>query len=271
MTRCFICNTDYTFYFTKQFNEFGLDTVDYYRCPNCGFVLSKTHAEMEASQWERINIEFHRKLENFEYSTGACGSQQLNQPPYLQQAVMLNTLHKNDLIDISDCVDWGSGIGHLSNVLAKYFNIPIKNYDKYMTPHRQYLAEDEMAGRRFSTVINSAVFEHVTNRGILDEINALVSDTGCLIFHTVVCEEIPCDPNWFYLAPPVHCAFHTNKSMAILMNQWGYSCSIYCPAAKMWTLFKDKPKGIESIVGAINLEFQTDYLYFKDGFMDYWK
>ncbi|MFZ2541717.1 MAG: class I SAM-dependent methyltransferase, partial [Gallionella sp.] len=166
--------------------------------------------------------------------------------------------------------DWGSGYGRFSGIMDKYFGININNYDKYMMPQKNFLSGSEIANRKFSVVINSAVFEHVTQRRYLDEINSLVSDEGCLIFHTVVCEKIPKDPNWFYLLP-VHCAFHTNKSMEILMGQWGYTCSIYCPTSKMWVLFKKKPKNVEAVVKLINTEFQTDFLYFKSGFVDYWK
>ncbi len=264
MTECFICCHQIQFYFRKQFNEFGLDNVDYYKCTNCGFVFSKTHNEMDYNKWEKINIAFHEKIENPNTINST------NQPPYLHQAVMLNTLLKNDIITLDNCLDWGSGYGTLSKVLAKYFGININNYDKYMSPQQNCLSSREIAEKKFMTVINSAVFEHVTHRRFLDEINSYVSDEGCLIFHTVVCEKIPKDPNWFYLLP-VHCAFHTNKSMGVLMEQWGYSSSLYCPTAKMWVLYKKKPKNIESIVKAINTEFQNDYLHYKLGFVDYWK
>jgi hypothetical protein len=272
MSACFICNNESQFYFAKQFNEFGLEEVDYYKCPNCGFVFSKTHAEMDVGKWEMINSDFHEKIENPGAANSSDQSQYLqrNQPPYLQQALMLHALLKNDIIYLDNCLDWGSGYGTLSKVLEKYFGSTINNYDKYMLPQRNYLSGSEIENKKFSVVINSAVFEHVTHRHFLDEINSYVSDKGCLIVHTVVCEKVPQDQNWFYLLP-VHCAFHTNKSMGILMEQWGYTCSIYCPTAKMWTLFKDKPKGIESIVKTINTEFQTNYLYFKLGFVDYWK
>jgi 2-polyprenyl-3-methyl-5-hydroxy-6-metoxy-1,4-benzoquinol methylase len=264
MTECFICKQPSQFYFRKQFNEFGLDIAYYYKCPNCGFVYSKTHSEMDVHKWEELNIVFHETIEAPGYIS------KTNQPPYIQQAVMLNTLLKNNIITLDNCLDWGSGYGTLSKVLSKYFGIVINNYDEYMKPHQNYLSRNKIAEVKFKTVINSAVFEHVTHRRVLDEIDSHVSDDGCLIFHTVVCEEIPLDPDWFYLLP-VHCAFHTNKSMDILMKQWGYCASIYCPTAKMWVLFKKVPHNTESIVKLINAEFQTHYLYYKAGFVDYWK
>ena len=64
------------------------------------------------------------------------------------------------------------------------------------------------------------MFEHITCRNDLEKINKSVAEEGCLILHTVICERIPNDCDWFYLDPPVHCAFFTNKSMDILMQQW---------------------------------------------------
>jgi hypothetical protein len=87
----------------------------------------------------------------------------------------------------------------------------------------------------------------------------------------VVCENIPDDPNWFYFKPPVHSAFHTNKSMGILMEQWNYMSSLYCPSAKTWILFKKEPIDLYGFMDRINRDFQTDYLYYKKGFVDYWK
>jgi len=91
-----------------------------------------------------------------------------------------------------------------------------------------------------------------------------------MIIHTVICENIPKNPDWFYIEPPVHATFHTNKSMGILMEQWGYKASIYCLSAKSWVLFKES-KGVEEKVCNINKELQTQYLVYKDGFVDYWK
>jgi hypothetical protein len=219
---------------------------------------------MDESKWEELNRTFHNDFENPDVLNSA------NSPPYLIQATMLNVLLKNKIITLDSCLDWGSGYGRFSGILEKYFDINISNYDRYMLPQRNAVSDKEIARRRFSVVLNSAVFEHVTHRCYLDDINSLVSDDGCLIFHTVVCEKIPRDPNWFYLLP-VHCAFHTNRSMNILMEQWGYSFSMYCPASKMWSLFKKKPENVEAIVESINTEFQADFLYYKSGFVDYWK
>ena len=118
------------------------------------------------------------------------------------------------------------------------------------------------------------MFEHVLDRESLDKINKLVGDKGVLMLHTLVCESVPKDPNWFYMNPMVHTAFHTNKSMGILMEQWGYSASLYSPQAKSWFLFKrESPMlgDLDEISKKINNELQVKYFYHKNGFVDFWK
>jgi hypothetical protein len=70
---------------------------------------------------------------------------------------------------------------------------------------------------------------------------------------------------------PVHCAFHTNKSMEILMEQWKYNCSVYNEQSKMWVLFREETKEVQARVDKLNNSLGWEYLHFKNGFMDYWK
>ena len=143
--------------------------------------------------------------------------------------------------------------------MTNMFGTPIRGLN--------YIGEHDT--RKYKLVINSAMFEHVLGRKHLDAVNNLVDEDGVLMLHTVICENIPNDPNWFYLTPMVHTAFHTNKSMDILMKQWGYVASIYAPQAKSWFLFKkDSPdiNDLENAVSRINKELQTKYFHYKKGF-----
>jgi hypothetical protein len=89
--------------------------------------------------------------------------------------------------------------------------------------------------------------------------------------HTVVCENIPLDPTWFYLLP-VHCAFHTNRSMEILLQQWGFKSSLYNIDARLWLFFKSKSNEIEAIIHKANERVASKPKYiFKRGFVNYWK
>jgi 2-polyprenyl-3-methyl-5-hydroxy-6-metoxy-1,4-benzoquinol methylase len=177
---------------------------------------------------------------------------------------------KNEIIDSFDILDFAGGYGTSSKLLRNYFNINMDVYDPYVqTNDINYIAVN--AARKYHVVFNSAMFEHITKRDDLEKLNSIVAEDGCLILHTVICERIPNDPDWFYLEPPVHCSFHTNKSMEILMRQWGYTCSIYCPTSKCWILFKKESQTLYEKINAINIELQKNYLFYKKGFVDYWK
>ena len=268
---CIICNTETAHYFSKEYAEPPFDAfmreigpVDYHRCPRCGFVQSKTHRELAADQWVRLNHQFHHYLE------GPGGENKCNQPPYLEQAAMISLFADAGLISTASMVDYGAGYGTLSRILSKLFLIELPVFDPYIqVEDLRYIGEGDLG--RYKTVINSAMFEHVLEREDLDRVNALVSDDGCLIVHTVVCERVPPDPNWFYLRPPVHTAFHTNKSMQALMDQWGYEASLYCPQSKCWVLLKQALADGDAPVRRLNAFLRTDWAHYKRGFLDYWK
>lgn len=270
--KCIICNSDSNYYFSKAysenpFNEFmrEIGRVDYYKCDCCGFVLSKTHSELDRNSWNSLNLQFHLYMENPDYE------KKINQPPYAEQAMMLVLLKRNGIISTENMLDYAAGYGTLSNLLAKYYDLELQIFDPYIKSGNSSKYIDKAVAKAYKTVFNSAMFEHVLTRADLDQVNDLVDDDGCLIIHTVVCENVPNDPDWFYLQPPVHTAFHTNKSMEILMGQWNYHSSLYCPQSKCWVLLKEDIEGIENRVAAINQELRTNWFYSKKGFVDYWK
>lgn len=269
--RCIICNSNCQYYFSKVYDQQpiadlmrDIGPVDYYKCENCGFVLSKTHSELEESSWAALNESYHHFNEGLGIMVG-------NQPPYAEQAMMIQVLGHNKIIDSSDLLDYAAGYGVLKKLLSKYFGQDILVYDRYVTATETSAYVEEHDLRKYKTVANSAMFEHVLSREDLNSVNDLVAEDGCLIIHTVVCENIPKDPNWFYLEPPVHTAFHTNKSMQALMKQWGYTSSIYCVPSKCWVLFKQAAEDLEERVDALNEELQSDWFFYKNGFVDYWK
>lgn len=272
---CLICTADTKYFFSKDYPVFetspfdDIFTVEYHKCTHCGFVQSKTHQQMSDKLWGELNSAWHHFFElNQEKSF-------TNQPPYADQALALALLSKHGLINTNNALDYAAGYGTLSKVLKKYFNQSIAVFDRYVKDNSGQLNYvNELNNASYDLVLNSAMFEHVLDRADLDEVNALVADSGVLMLHTVVCERIPQDPNWFYLTPMVHTAFHTNASMQLLMEQWGYEVSIYSPQAKSWFLFKrGNPLlgDIEEKINQINKELQTRYFHVKRGFVDYWK
>ena len=224
---------------------------------------------MAPADWAALNTSWHHLAEN------DAEPSLTNQPPYADQALALAILEKNNVVSLNNTLDYAAGYGTLSRFLSKYFNKNIAMYDRYVrsdSPDLHYVSESELG--KYQLVINSAMFEHVLDRSALNEVNDLVAKDGVLMLHTVVCENVPKDPNWFYITPIVHTAFHTNKSMSILMKQWGYAASIYSPQAKSWFLFKKdchQVNWLEALVGEVNREMQTQYFYYKPCFVDYWK
>jgi hypothetical protein len=273
--KCIICAYDSQYFFSKNYPTYAgspfLDNymICYYKCTHCGFVISKTHLEMTPTEWSDLNSSWHHNFEsNIDERTN-------NQPPYAEQALALIILFKNNILESDDVLDYAAGYGSLAKILKKYFNKEILLHDKYVSEpesNLSYVTSSDLG--RYKLVINSAMFEHVLTRSDLDSVNALVSDDGVMMLHTVVCERVPQDPKWFYFEPMVHTAFHTNRSMSILMNQWGYTESVYSHLAKSWFLFKGKSPNIENLesnIMKINKELQSKFFHHKKGFLDYWK
>ncbi len=270
---CMICGSATYPYFSKRYATlppgapFAVLDVDYARCCQCGFVASTTHKAMSPEHWMALNASFHHSVE--------AGNEGINQPPYADQALAMLLLGRNGVLDLADSLDYAAGYGTLSKFARKYFDAKVRIFDRYVTGDDDTLEYvDESALGRYRLVINSAMFEHVLERKDLDDVDALVADDGVLMMHSVVCERVPADPNWFYLDPVVHTAFHTNASMSVLMAQWGYAASVYAPQAKSWFLFKQgNPKlaELEGVIERINAEVQSRYFIYKRGFVDYWK
>jgi len=261
---CIICNAPMRPFFSKTFDRFGLGKVEYETCGTCGFSASRTHYELTPEQWERLNLDFH--LEHNKRPEDPHNRRQR----YFQQAIMLQLMERKGFFGPGPFLDWGSGEGDVSRLASKFFDVNVLNFDLYITPTDRSVQQSELKKRGYSLVMSNAVFEHVTSRETLNEIESLVAPDGCLAVHTLIPETVPNDPEWMYLLP-VHCSFHTNSSMGVLMQQWGYTCSVYNEFSKMWIMFKKSPAEILLSVEDLNKELGWNYLKFKEGFMDYWK
>ncbi len=198
--KCLICNSATEYYFSKKYMEEPFDSfmkdigeVAYYKCLNCGFTISKTHCALSDKQWERLNYEFHVYNERAESNN----QRQNNPPPYLEQAFMIKILSDNGIINRLDMIDFAGGYGTLSNILTKYFDITLPVYEPYVQKTERNIYTPKEKLRKYKTVINSAMFEHITMRRSLEEINDCVDDDGCMILHTVICENIPKNADWF--------------------------------------------------------------------------
>lgn len=261
--KCIICEGAMSHHFTKTFGQYGLENVDYFACQDCGFTASKTHFEMTDTEWGRLNIDFHN-----DNNAREDNPYNRNQR-YFQQAMMFYLMERHGLLRRDPWLDWGSGLGSVSEQLEHLFSLKLNNFDAYIQPERNVLTQDQLVERGYALVVNTAVFEHVRSRETLNEIESYVAGDGCLAVHTLVRGEIPTDPEWMYLLP-VHCAFHTNSSMQVLMEQWGYTCSIYNEQSKTWVMFKQPFRQVRPLVQQLNNKLGFEYLHYKNGFMNYW-
>ena len=119
----------------------------------------------------------------------------------------------------------------------------------------------------FDMVVTCSVFEHLLGRPDVDEIVGLLKENGTLCMHTLVCEEVPRDPDWFYLLGG-HCTLWTNNSMSLLFEQYGFTGCAYHVQARMWLFFRDRQR-FEQLKSKRTL-IQGEWI-FSDQFVDYWK
>jgi hypothetical protein len=256
-----------TFFTSKDFHEYGLDTAQYWRCNDCGFVISKTHVEMSSAAWETVNIAWHASYQGKESDPRDpnWNTRLQNQVRMLHDAQEIGLLKRN-----GRWLDYACGDAKLSGLLLTRHNLNLLNYERYMPQREGYIDEKELVPRSFDFVVTNSVFEHFRQREQFDFVEALVSRSGVLGIHTLVCEQVPADPTWFYMNP-VHCSFHTNRSMEVLFRQWNYGCSVYNVEAQLWLWFKDNPQEIEAIIQRANSRSGGPAYLFKYGFVDYWK
>lgn len=265
---CEFCGGQFNFSLEKQFDDYGLDKVEYWRCRSCNFVVAKTLADMPESLWLKLNEKYHSSYQFTENNPDDLRWQER----IVMQADVLADIDRLGLIPHQHSwVDYGCGDGKLSDILESKFGLKLAKFDPYVHD-LLYLKVDQLAGNTFDLVVNTSVFEHVRNRKTLDQIASLVSENGVLAIHTLVSEKVPVDSEWFYFLP-VHCSFFSNKCMQILFDEWGFKSSIYHVSSRLWLWFKKKPEWIEEVIAGVNKKASdslTEY-HFKRGFMDYWK
>lgn len=265
---CFICKGEMSPYFSKNFGgSFGLNTVDYWECQSCGLVVSKTHFEMTQEEWEELNVKYHSSFQ---------GTDKCEDDPRWVERLTLQFERISDLAglgvlqrptDDMPWVDYACGDGKLADMLADQ-GLKTLKFEYYMNDKNgQYLSKDKLMEKKYGVVINTSMFEHVRGIDELDIIPSLISSSGVLAVHTVVCENVPKDSSWFYLLP-VHCVVYTNRSMQILFDRWGFESSIYNVDSRMWFWFREDGGRIREI---LELNGLTGTYHYKNGFMDYWR
>ena len=61
--KCIICDSKVEYFFSKIYDKYPfkemmkhIGEVDYYKCSNCGFTISKTHQELDNKKFEKLNL-----------------------------------------------------------------------------------------------------------------------------------------------------------------------------------------------------------------------
>ena len=272
--KCFVCGEEMTHYMTKKISTQyldGVDTFEYVRCPNCHLVVSKTLYEMSHEDFMAFNNAAHEDLFNGVLKFEDLDPQWLNRLEI--QADMFVSLVKLGVLKYDlKTIDYGAGDGKLANKINKKLGrVWLKNFDAYIKPFNEnYWSADEVKPASFDFLVSTSVFEHLFgNQGDVDKIIGLIKPDGIMALHTLICEEVPQDPNWHYLLSiPVHCTLWTNKAMSIVYEKSGFKGCAYNVESRMWLMFRnvDDFNNLKSKAALLKGTWQ-----FKNEFVDYWK
>lgn len=256
---CFVCSGEMRPFMEKNFGMKHLDACEYVRCENCGLVVAKTLYDMPHETWGALNHECHAAYQN---------TDSLDVDPHWlerlkAQAKVLAELANIGVIDKSArAVDYGAGDGKLSYMCKPW----LMKFDEYMArPNENYLTAEELKPASFDFVITCSVFEHLIGAADVEKIFALLKPDGIMALHTLICDEVPKDPNWFYLQP-VHCTFWTNAAMKKIFKQYKFSACAYNVESRLWFMFRERGAFLKTCAGT-----SSGTWIFANNFVDYWK
>ncbi len=245
------------------------------RCPDCGLVIDRTLYEMTTEEWEDVNYKCHSSYQGTDEDPA--------DPKWISrlntQAAVLAGLFDCDVYSLGmKTVDYGCGDGKLSKYTDDAYEARagkrlshklIGKYDRYMAVEDEgYYTDDDMVPNSFDVVISCSVIEHLIGSDEINRFFSLANDKGTICLHTIICEEVPRDPEWFYLSTEGHCTFWTNAAMLKIYENYGFVGCAYNLEARMCFFFKDENRytklkeNYDRIVGSLTL---------SDSFIDYWK
>jgi hypothetical protein len=259
-------------YFVKNTSWAGKQQIVI--CDKCGMVINQSVYEMTTKEWGKLN-DSHRSYQGTDSDP--------NDPNWIQrlrtQADVLAELFRYKVLNENEKnIDYGCGDGKLSDYIMDAYekktgDRPAHNfigkYDKYMRPANatDYYNDGDVEAGGFDFVVSCSVFEHLRGINEVDSILSLVKPDGIVGLHTLVCEQVPQDPDWYYLSG-CHCTIWTNKAMQILYQKNNFKGCAYHVEARMWFFFKDKAR-FEKLKD-IYREIPGTWVL-SDDFVDYWK
>jgi hypothetical protein len=113
---CLICHSEMEYFFSKEYLSEpyysmtkDIGKFDFYKCKHCGFVFSKTHCELSEERLEKLNFELHSYLEKSFTIDDYFKDGNMREPDYLQHALGIVLLVKNDIINATNMLDYAMG------------------------------------------------------------------------------------------------------------------------------------------------------------------
>lgn len=210
MRNCPICRGPGKKILDKEFNVSCGDYFEGYRlykdnigsfCLHaCGLCEFAWYPEFEA--WNESD--FLARIYNGDY--------RLCDPPfeYERPASLANWL--NSFLGIRTLLDFGGGEGTLARML--------RSSGKLASVYDPYYGNTTLPHGTYDIVTAFEVIEHVPDQDwLIRSLLASRSDTGVLIFSTLLRAESD-NQDWWYASPRNgHCCFHSAKSLKILMDR----------------------------------------------------
>ena len=265
--KCFVCGNEMKPFLEKNFAMDYLDKCEYVRCEHCGIVVSKTLYEMPHDKWIALNVEFHNKFLKGERDMATVDSQWIERLE-IQAELFANLVNLGLFKSDWRTIDYGADDGTLANKInSKLGKVWLKKFDAYLESYDEnYLSPDEVKPSSFDFLLTSSVFEHLLgNQGDVDNIINLIKPSSVMALHTLICDEVPRDPNWFYLEA-IHCTMWTNKAMSIIYKKFGFKGCAYNLESRMWFMFRN----VEDFERLKSAQLPGTWQFGED-FVDYWK
>lgn len=206
-------------------------TIDIYQfslCTNCLFVFSPQITPQYQAQWY---------AEGYHGPEDGAPKSGWSKPDFLMP--IFDFLPKKESLQM---LDYGTGQSFVPDKLREQgHKVVAVDIAPPLRPHPDRLTGDllelKLGPNQFDLIFSFQVFEHLPEpRPVLDELLRLMKPGGLILIHTDM-ETPERDQegfeNWWYVAPPDHCAFYRHKTFEVYLEDK--------PAELVW---KDEKKVI---------------------------